>query len=133
MVAYMIHPIEHLKAWLANGCVAPLDQIRAMVEGRSPHWPAVRRAFLVKHPTCAACGTRKNLEVHHCLPFHIDPSKELLSENLIVLCEGHEEDHFILGHEKNWKLWNRCVRYDAAKKLAAKREESFVYSPQLGD
>jgi hypothetical protein len=63
---------------------------------RSPHWPTVRKQHLELHPTCAACGTKEHLEVHHKIPFHDDPSKELDPTNLITFCREH---HFEIGHD----------------------------------
>lgn len=42
---------------------------------RSPHWSAVRDAYIDANPLCAACGpeldTRDHNEVHHVIPFHL--------------------------------------------------------------
>ncbi len=46
---------------------------------RSNHWPTVRKHFLEKNPTCVVCGGKKKVEVHHKMPFHIAPMKELFS------------------------------------------------------
>jgi 5-methylcytosine-specific restriction endonuclease McrA len=80
---------------------------------RSPHWPTARKHFLEQHPACEACGTTKDLNVHHVVPFHEDPSKilELDPANMITLCREH---HFLIGHQSNWKDSNRNVRADAA-------------------
>ena len=86
-------------------------------EARSPKWPAVRAAHLKAHPTCEACGesNTKILNVHHVVPFHVDPSKELDEANLITLCEGSVVNcHLHFGHLRNWKSWNVDVRKDAA-------------------
>ena len=45
--------------------------------GRSPHWPTVRRAWLKHHGQCEACGGTDHLEVHHVIPFSVDPDMEL--------------------------------------------------------
>ena len=89
-------------------------------ETRSPKWPAVRAAHLKAHPTCEACGegNTKILNVHHVVPFHIDPTKELDEANLITLCEGSVVNcHLHFGHLRNWKSWNVDVRKDAAEWL----------------
>jgi 5-methylcytosine-specific restriction endonuclease McrA len=85
---------------------------------RSGHWPKVRADFLVDHPTCAACGTTEQLQVHHVVPFHRDGA-ELDPKNLIVLCQKHG-CHFIIGHAYNFKGWNSHVREDAALMLKRK-------------
>ena len=81
---------------------------------RSGKWPAVRKAHLAKHPACAACGGRKSLNVHHCVPFQIDPSLELVDSNLLVLCESRARNcHLVWGHLLSWQSWNSSVREDA--------------------
>jgi len=88
-------------------------------EKRSPHWPALEKSYLRAHPTCAACGAWILLNVHHVIPVHVDPKKELDLDNLITLCAGPKLCHFIHGHRRNWKSWNPDVRADAAKALAS--------------
>lgn len=89
---------------------------------RSPHWPAVRTAFLRQHPRCEACGTRHDLNVHHVQPFHLHPDKELDPDNLITLCRPC---HLKYGHacddqgRVNWSCENPNVRADV--KRARKR------------
>ena len=81
---------------------------------RSSRWAAVRAAHLRKEPRCAACGGAKGLEVHHIIPVHVDPSKELLTDNLLTLCE---DDHFTFGHLKSWHSFNKDVSGDCATYL----------------
>jgi hypothetical protein len=88
---------------------------------RSNQWPTVRKAWLKDHPTCAACGSIKSLQVHHKFPFHLDPSKELDPANFITLCERIFTDHHLeIGHLGNFKNYNVNVEADAAKMLTAK-------------
>jgi hypothetical protein len=75
---------------------------------RSPHWPAVRRAHLEKHPTCSACGGKRLLQVHHMRPFHLEPALELDPRNLITLCTW-KLCHFELGHGDDWTAFNPKV------------------------
>lgn len=35
---------------------------------RSNHWPQTRKNFIEKNPTCAMCGRKEQLEVHHIEP-----------------------------------------------------------------
>ena len=87
------------------------------VKPRSPKWPATRKTHLIKNPTCAACGTKTNLEVHHCMPFHCPEGEELelVESNLITLCESSGHNcHLIFGHLLSWKSYNPDVRSDAA-------------------
>lgn len=78
--------------------------------GRSPKWRKVRAEHIKKNPKCAACGRKDNLEVHHIVPYHIDPDKELDPENLITLCGKY--CHFVFGHLMDWKSWNENVVRD---------------------
>lgn len=100
-----------MQEWFQENVVGPVREI-AKNHGteRSPHWNAVRKEFLEKNPTCAVCDKkRKGLNVHHIVPFHVDPSIELEEENLITLCRKH---HFTFGHLGWWKSWNEKVIED---------------------
>src|SRR5437660_1687114 len=82
---------------------------------RSPEWPKYRKQWLSLHPSCAVCGEFKKLEVHHIVPVHWDPSRELDPTNYITLCEqGSHNDHFLFGHLLDWKSMNAHVTADAA-------------------
>jgi 5-methylcytosine-specific restriction endonuclease McrA len=85
---------------------------------RSPRWPAVRRAYLADHPTCEACGSRRELQVHHVFPFAQWPERELDRGNLITLCD---DCHLEVGHWGNYRTMNPCVREHAAYWLDQKR------------
>lgn len=77
---------------------------------RSPQWRKLRQRWLASHPTCAACGRRDNLNVHHIVPVHIDPSRELDDTNLLTLCEhGTLNCHLWVGHLGEWVDINRQV------------------------
>ena len=94
---------------------------------RHHKWPEVRREHLAKEPVCQACGSKKNLIVHHRLPVHIFPDNELDTDNLITLCEGLTVNcHFLFGHcNLNWKCYNENVRVDVLfmAKLKSRRKE----------
>lgn len=85
---------------------------------RSSHWPTVRKHYLQGHPACEACGSRSDINVHHVVSFHTDPSKELDPTNLITLCRKH---HLEIGHRcsDGHHNWGACsnpnVRADAKK------------------
>lgn len=77
---------------------------------RSSKWPAVEHMHLTLEPTCAACGGRDRLNVHHVKPFHIYPELELDPRNLITLCMGiGQHCHLLIGHGGNFKMWNPNV------------------------
>ncbi len=83
---------------------------------RSPKWGKVRKDFLREHPECAVCGKKSTLlngnEIHHIIPFWIDPIKELLKENFLTLCREH---HFLFGHFLSWASFNKDVVKDSAE------------------
>ena len=90
---------------------------------RSNQWPTVRKKHLVSNPCCAVCGGKEKIEVHHKVPFHINPSLELEPSNLITLCESKSHGvvcHLFIGHSGNYKKINENVDADAvywSKKL----------------
>lgn len=77
---------------------------------RSPAWQVIRENYIVLNPSCAACGSSEKLQVHHIVPVHIDPSRELDSTNLITLCMGPDECHLNIGHNGSWKKHNPHVK-----------------------
>jgi hypothetical protein len=86
---------------------------------RSSEWPTVRKHFLESHPKCEACGGTTQLQVHHKMPFHDDPSLELHPDNLISLCMGPRDCHIKVGHGDSFKWYNPNVEADAAELLAS--------------
>lgn len=83
---------------------------------RSSKWPKARKEFLAKNKSCAVCGGKKKLEVHHIKPFHAHPELELDPSNLIILCEGQKEVncHLWFGHLGNYQSFNENIVKDAA-------------------
>jgi len=75
---------------------------------RSPHWPHVRAVWLHQNGKCAHCGGVSQLEVHHTVPFHVDPRWELDPDNFLTLCEdpARGECHLRVGHLGNWHTFN---------------------------
>lgn len=83
---------------------------------RSPLWPKVKAKHLEKYPECAACGGTTKIEVHHKIPFSVDPSLELNPKNLITLCERKKYGincHLAIGHVGNYRHYNFEVVKDA--------------------
>lgn len=78
---------------------------------RSPLWREVRKKHIEKQPFCQACGSIKNLQVHHIEPFHINPSRELDPDNLITLCG--KNCHLVFGHLMDYTSWNTEVIHDS--------------------
>lgn len=96
--------------------------VYALVTGRSPKWPTLRRPHLAAHPTCAACGARLNLAAHHINPTHAFPDRELDPTNLMTLCESPARNcHLTFGHLYSWESWNPTAAADAAAQLARVR------------
>ena len=91
-----------------------LFQDRTFGGVRSPQWREVRNAYIALHPRCAVCGTKgsflKPNQVHHRLPFHLNPALELDEDNLITLCPPH---HLFVGHLMNFKSYNKDVEVDS--------------------
>ena len=98
-----------------------LKQVKDVIQGkpagkRSSKWGEVRGRYLKEHPSCAVCGHTKKLEVHHKLPFHLNPELELDVNNLITLCETKKHGivcHLLIGHLGNYKTYNPEVETDA--------------------
>lgn len=82
---------------------------------RSSQWPKVRKKHIEKQPCCMACGSCKKPQVHHIVPVHLDPSKELDPNNLITLCGKH--CHFVFGHFMSYHSWNENIIEDAEEYL----------------
>lgn len=80
---------------------------------RSPLWRSIRKQHLKEFGYCQACGSKSGLQVHHIIPFHMNPSLELLDSNLISLCMSQNECHLKLGHGDSWKSYNPNVFQDA--------------------
>lgn len=83
---------------------------RRKAKERSPAWGGVRDRYLRAYPTCAACGGNKRLQVHHIIPFHLFPEKELDLENLITLCMSPLECHIRIGHGDDFQCYNPDVK-----------------------
>ena len=84
---------------------------------RSSKWRKVRKEYLKNHTYCIVCGSSTKLEVHHIVPFHIAPEKELDVTNLMTLCENKKYGincHLLMGHLGNYRRCNENVRDDAA-------------------
>jgi hypothetical protein len=83
---------------------------------RSSKWSKLRKQILKETKGCAICEGTKKLEVHHIVPFHLAPDKELAKENLIVLCERKTYGincHLLVGHLGNYQKFNVNVELDA--------------------
>lgn len=78
---------------------------------RSSTWPKFKREYEKTHPKiCAFCKTTKRIELHHQVPFHIDPSLEEEPSNMIWVCRDH---HFYFAHLMDWSSYNKTVLADS--------------------
>ena len=85
---------------------------------RSPLWRKVREEHLRKYQTCALCGGREVLEVHHIESFSRNPSRELDPANLITLCESGKNGvvcHRFFGHLGNYQSINPTCEEDVKR------------------
>lgn len=90
------------------------DSSRLFGSKRSSKWPRIRRNFLKLYPKCAACGSKKKIQVHHITPVHMDPLKELDPDNLISLCDSSKKNcHFQFGHLYSFHSYNENVKEDS--------------------
>lgn len=92
---------------------------------RSSKWPAWLKAFL-KGKSCVCCGSKGPLTGHHKIPFHIRPDLEMIEGNVAPICDG-TDCHLVLGHLKDFQLYNPDFDADAAaflaKRMAAKKAQ----------
>lgn len=107
---YMVSP-DILAAPPAGPIVPPMPDIHA----RSSRWPAFLHELLIKHPACMGCG-RKAATGHHEIPFHVDPTKELVESNILTVCVPC---HFVICHAGDWRLWVKSARLDLQRHLRA--------------
>ena len=93
---------------------------------RSSKWPAWLKAFL-KGKSCVCCGSKGPLTGHHKIPFHLRPDLELVESNVAPVCDG-TDCHLVLGHLKDFQLYNPDFDADAAaflaKRMAAKKAQN---------
>jgi hypothetical protein len=100
------------------------EAMRTIGRGRSPHWPAVEKAFRKVHPQCVCCLVKSitHIQIHHRFPFHYcvalgRPDLELDPRNLITLCEAagstSPQHHLLIGHLDNFKSSNIDVAEDS--------------------
>ena len=88
---------------------------------RSGKWAKLRNDFIAKNGACSACGTTKDMTVHHIIPVAVDESRELDESNLITLCRSAGNCHFVFGHLHSFTCWNPNVVHDCKEHLAKVR------------
>ena len=75
---------------------------------RSGKWGKLSKQFLKENPYCF-CG-EKATTTHHVIPFSVDPTKELLKENLFAACN---HCHLRFAHLGSFRSYNKEIRADA--------------------
>lgn len=95
------------------------------IQGKAPHgarrsdrWLEVRAEHIERQPTCLVCGGSTKLQVHHLVPFHVAPDKELEPDNLVTLCERKKYGlncHLLIGHLGNYRRINASCLSDIAE------------------
>jgi hypothetical protein len=109
---------------LAGGCAMSIVKLlKDRIQGKAPKgakrssgWRNVRKQYLKDNPGCAVCGSTSKVEVHHKVPFHLAPDKELDPDNLMTLCENKKYGincHLLIGHLGNYQKLNVNVDLDA--------------------
>ncbi len=100
---------------------ADLDESSGQLKaGRSGKWRSVRAEHLKVQPRCLACDSTENLNVHHLIPFPVDPDRENDPSNLATFCRDH---HYGIAHDPDgdgpekpsWSAYNKNAVDDAFK------------------
>ena len=104
--------------------IGVFERIKDRIQGKAPKgakrsskWGRVKREHLRKFPECAVCKSKKKVQVHHVIPFHVAPDLELDPTNLVTLCENAKYGivcHLLVGHLGNYRRTNLSVEADAA-------------------
>lgn len=79
---------------------------------RANGWSKLRVEFLNENPKCFGCESIDQCVPHHIVPVHVDPSLELVKDNLVTACPTC---HFLICHCKDWRSWNPFVEEDLAR------------------
>ena len=91
---------------------------KEVYENIKDKWEEFERNYWKKHPNeryCHICGETHNIELHHIIPRHIDPSKIFDEDNLIPLCRAC---HLRFGHLGNFeKYYDPDIKEFAKKTL----------------
>lgn len=96
------------------------DLTKGIRKLRSSRWPEFEHELIIKRGgKCEATGRTDHLQGHHIIAFHVDPSKELDENNVIILTQSKEGTaHYSVGHcGRSWKINNENVSEDAAESL----------------
>lgn len=92
---------------------------------RNPRWAKTSRAYL-RGKSCAACGRKTKLVIHHKVPVHVDNTLEMMVSNWLVLCFGATACHLGIGHSGDFKSWNPDAEKMAAEQLARFKKRPYL-------
>lgn len=89
-----------------------MSSIAVSIRRRDKNWKRERALHLSMEGECQWCGGVCDLEVHHIIPVHKDPSKELDHKNMITLCMADGfECHYRKGHRgTSWLDYDPDIR-----------------------
>lgn len=86
---------------------------------RSPQWPRFRKEQIeIRGGKCELCGGKDKLELHHVERFTDNPSRELDSKNVLILCESGNNGiicHRSFGHLGSYLSINKDAVKDVAE------------------
>jgi len=100
---------EQILSFLEHSAFLREHVVKRIDNDRSPEWTKIRNMYVTFNPRCAMCGSTKQLQVHHIVPFSRNAELELDPDNLITLCA---RDHLVFGHLGSWRSFNIDVKED---------------------
>lgn len=75
--------------------------------GRGSRWKQIRKVVISRHSGCVFCGSSKDLEVHHLVPWRITHDNSL--DNLVPLCRSHHKKAEYISLDLLKKVENKEV------------------------
>jgi len=98
--------------WIVVGvafiaCAEAIQSANSAEKARSGRWETTRDRYIEVHAFCEYCGRARSTVVHHVVPFHEDPERELDVANFLALCD---QCHLRQAHLGDFKAWNPLIR-----------------------
>lgn len=124
-VGYLLSMISYLKHLWRRAASKRREKKKDAT--RSPKWRTVKNKHLLLNPSCAGCGSKKHLQVHHIVPFAVNPALELDSTNLVSACMDRPECHLRICHADNFRSFNPNVVDDLSVSLKTPWERSNIW------
>lgn len=90
------------------------DRLRKIGGVWRSQWQRQKRSELLEiYGGCTKCGGTDDLQVHHIIPVHIDPSLAFVDDNVTLLCEDcHIDNHRSQGWQGGTYLYGDAVTLD---------------------